>query len=78
MKIKTKVILSKDFCSMDAIRYVANRYGTTAEQVLNHYLVQTGIVKPDVVDAEDDYMLTPNEIALFRDLGVQPSVVEIC
>lgn len=62
---------------MDAIKYVATRYGTTPEKVLMHYFVQTGVITPSNSYQEDNYELMPNEIALFRDLGVQPTKVEI-
>ncbi|MDE5886989.1 MAG: hypothetical protein K2J48_01635 [Muribaculaceae bacterium] len=74
--METKIILPKEFCKMDAIRYVASRYNTTPEKVLEHYFIQTGIVKPGGA-TEDDYELKPNEVALFHDLGVQPSLIEI-
>lgn len=74
--MKTKIMLSKDFCDMEAIKYIAFRHGTTPEKVLEHYFVQCGIIEPGDSD-NDDYTLTPNEIALFRDLGVQPSIIEI-
>lgn len=74
--METKILLSKDFCKMDAIRYVASRYSTTPERVLKHYLVQTGILK-QATQSTDDYDLAPNELALFRDLGVHPSAIEI-
>ena len=73
---QTKIQLSRELCELDAIRYVASRYGTTPEQVLAHYLMQTGAVCTDHA-SDDSYTLEPNEIALFRDLGVQPSVIEI-
>ncbi len=75
--METKVILSKDLCEMDAIRYVASRYGTTPEKILAHYLMQAGIVKQNDATADEEYELAPNELALFRDLGVQPSKIEI-
>lgn len=74
--METKILLSKDFCEMDAIRYVASRYGTTPEKVLKHYFVQTGIVSSGNID-EDGYELQTNELALFHDLGVQPTAIEI-
>lgn len=74
--MKTKILLSKDFCELEAVRYVASRYCTTPEQVLEHYLVQTGILKADNT-SEDNYTLAPNEIELFCDLGVKPSLFEI-
>lgn len=74
--METKILLSKDLCKMDAIRYVAARYGTTPEKVLIHYFVQTGIV-PSVNIDDDGYELLSNELALFHDLGVQPTVIEI-
>ncbi len=73
-EMKTKIMLSKDFCDMEAIKYIAFRHGTTPEKVLEHYFVQCGIIESA---NNDDYTLTPNEIALFRDLGVQPSIIEI-
>ena len=69
-------MLSKEFCEMEAVKYVAFRYGTTPERVLNHYFIQSGIISSDEYQ-DADYSLTPNEIALFHDLGVQPSMVEI-
>ena len=72
--MKTKILLSKDFCDMEAIKYLAFRYGTTPEHVLEHYFVQSGIISSD---GKKDYTLTPNEMALLHDLGVQPSIVEI-
>ncbi|MDE5791748.1 MAG: hypothetical protein K2H96_11045 [Muribaculaceae bacterium] len=74
--METKILLSKDFCKMDAIRYVASRYGTTPEKVLKHYFVQTGIVQSEN-EGNDGYELKSNELALFHDLGVQPTVIEI-
>lgn len=74
--METKILLSKEFCKMDAIKYVASRYGTTPEKVLKHYFVQTGIVPSGDMDYEG-YELQSNELALFRDLGVQPTVIEI-
>lgn len=69
-------MLSKEFCEMEAVKYVAFRYGTTPERVLNHYFIQSGIISSDEYQ-DADYSLTSNEIALFHDLGVQPSMVEI-
>ena len=75
-EMKTKILLSKDFCEMEAVKYVASRHGTTPEQILEHYFVQCGIITSDT-GPESEYTLAPNEIALFHDLGVQPSIVEI-
>ena len=74
--MKTKIMLSKRFCEMEAVKYVAFRYRTTPEQVLEHYFVQCGIISSNGHN-EAEYKLTPNEIALFHDLGVQPSILEI-
>lgn len=74
--MKTKIMLSKDFCEMEAVKYVAFRHGTTPEAVLEHYFVQCGIIAGDARDVVG-YTLDPNEIALFRDLGVQPAIVKI-
>ncbi|MDE7412937.1 MAG: hypothetical protein K2N05_03985 [Muribaculaceae bacterium] len=74
--MKTKIMLSKDFCEMEAVKYVAFRYNTTPECVLKHYFLQSGIISSGE-DHASDYCLTPNEMALLRDLGVQPSILEI-
>ena len=74
--MKTKIMLPKEFCEMEAVRYVAFRYCTTPERVLEHYFMQSGII-PSNDHHTPDYSLTPNEMALFHDLGVQPSIVEI-
>lgn len=77
IKMETKIILPKALCEEEAIKFVARRYGTTVEKVLKRYLVQAGIIKRQIVESDNDYELTPNELELFRDLGVQPSTVEI-
>lgn len=74
--METKILLSKDFCKMEAIKYVASRYGTTPEEVLEHYFMQTGMVDLPPKDCLD-YELEPNELALFHDLGIHPMAVEI-
>ena len=74
--MQTKIMLSKDFCEMEAVKYIAFRYSTTPEGVLEHYFIQSGII-PSKDSKDTDYSLTPNEMALFHDLGVQPSIVEI-
>ena len=61
---------------MDAVKYVASRYHTTPERVLKHYMIQTGVLAADSA-SDDNYNLAPNEIALFGDLGIRPSVMEI-
>lgn len=74
--METKILLSKDFCKIDAIKYVASRYGTTPEKVLKHYFVQTGIIPYGSI-SDEDYELQPNELALFHDLGIDPITIDI-
>lgn len=73
----TKILLSKALVEVEAIKFVARRYGTTPEKILVHYLMQSGIMKIDSEFNREDYELAPNELALLSDLGVQPSKVEI-
>ncbi|MDE6497223.1 MAG: hypothetical protein K2L21_01030 [Muribaculaceae bacterium] len=61
----------KDFLGMEAVQYVAFRYGTTPDKVVERYLVQSGLIEEANAD-EDTFVLTPNEIALFHDLGISP------
>ena len=75
-EMKTKIMLSKDFCKMEAVRYVAFRHGTTPERVLKRYFIQSGIIHSND-ELAPEFCLTPNEMALFCDLGVHPSMVEI-
>lgn len=75
--METKILLSGDLCNDEAVRFIARRYGTTPERVLARYLVQDGIMKESDEECSDHYSLAPNELALFRDLGVKPSKVEI-
>ena len=62
---------------MDAVKYVASRYCTTPEKVLKHYFIQTGVFKSEITDEDDDYVLLSNELALFHDLGIQPTAIEM-
>lgn len=71
-EMKSKIMLPKEFCEMEAVKYVAFRYDTTPERVLEQYFIQSGIIPSNDRHASD-YSLTPNEMALFHDLGVQPS-----
>ncbi|MDE6269313.1 MAG: hypothetical protein K2M12_00465, partial [Muribaculaceae bacterium] len=64
-------------CESDAVRYVARRYGTTPEKIMEHYLQQAGIIQIDEGQPRDSFELAPNELALFCDLGVKPSIVVI-
>ncbi|MDE6287221.1 MAG: hypothetical protein K2M00_00370 [Muribaculaceae bacterium] len=75
--MSTKATLPKDFCSLEAVRYVASRYGTTPEKILERFLVQTGAIDSDKAAVKTNYQLTPNEIALFSDLGVKTILEEI-
>ena len=76
--MKAKIIIPQSLCDQEAIRYVAHRYGTSPEHVMEHYLVQDGIINPSGERCRrDDFELTPNELELFRDLGVQPCEIEI-
>ena len=68
--IKAKNYLSKDLCEMEAVKYIAFRYGSTPERVLERYLIQSGIIPSDD-NYVPDYSLTANEMALFHDLDVR-------
>lgn len=74
--MEAKKIHSKDFCAMESVKFIAFRYGTSPEQVLRQYLVQTGIIRcsgPPGSPFEPEL----NEIALPGDAGVHPARVEI-
>ena len=69
-------MVPKEFCEMEAVKYVAFRYGTSPEGILEHYFIQSGILSSADRQLEE-YCLTPNEMALLHDLGVRPSMIEI-
>ena len=75
-EMKTKIMLPRGFCELEAVKYVAFRHHTTPEQILEHYFVQCGIIAPEG-RPQASVALAPNEMALFHDLGVGPSTVEI-
>ena len=74
-QMETKMLLPKELYEMEAIKYVASRYGTTPENVLRHYFEQIGIL-PANNSVRDTYTLEPNELALFHDLGVQSCLLD--
>ena len=73
--MKPKNILPKGIHELEAVKYIAFRYGTTPELVLEHYLVQCGMITAGE-GQEAKYTLAPNEVALFHDLGIRPAMVE--
>lgn len=75
-KYNQKIMLPKVFYEMEAVIYIAFRYGTTPERVLEQYFIQSGIIPSNARHASG-YCLAPNEMALFHDLGVQPSMIDI-
>ena len=76
VKMESKIVISKDMCELEVVKYIAFRYNTTPARVIEHYLVQCGIMSSGV-QKETGYSLTPNEMALFHDLGVGPSKLVI-
>lgn len=75
--METKIIISRDLCDVEVVRYLASRYATTPERLLRRYFVQRGIIQDDEDDSTDSYRLAPNEMALLSDLGVHPSEIEL-
>lgn len=57
--------LSQELCREEAVRFVAQRYGVTPEEVLTRYHEQQDAVNHNT---KYDYKLEPNELALIHDL----------
>lgn len=72
-----KVLLPREFCDDEAVRFVARRYHATPAEVLVRFLVQDGIVCRAADNVSRPFDLAPNEMALLRDLGVKPTAVEL-
>lgn len=70
----TKILLPKKICEDDVIAYIARRYKTTPLAVITNFLQHEGILPNNCVET---FSLEDNEIAIFRDLGIAPSKIEI-
>lgn len=70
----TKILLPKEICDDNVIAYIARRYNTTPLAVITNFFQHEGIL---LKTSNETFFLEENEIAIFRDLGIAPSQIEI-
>jgi len=72
--MESKVVLPENICDDEVVDYLAQRYHTTPSRVVARFLEQEGIINTD--ERQPEFRLTPNEIEIFRDMGMRPSTIE--
>ncbi len=72
--MESKVVLPENICDDEVVDYLAQRYHTTPSRVVARFLEQEGIINTD--ERQPEFRLTPNEMEIFRDMGMRPSTIE--
>lgn len=72
--MESKVVLPENICDDEVMDYLAQRYHTTPSRVVARFLEQEGIINTD--ERQPEFRLTPNEMEIFRDMGMRPSTIE--
>lgn len=72
--MESKVVLPENICDDEVVDYLAQRYHTTPSRVVARFLEQEGIINTD--ERQPEFWLTPNEMEIFRDMGMRPSTIE--
>lgn len=76
MNMESKVVLPENICEDEVVDYLAQRYQTTPNRVVARFLEQEGIITTTQNEKQSEFRLTPNELEIFRDMGIRPSKVE--
>lgn len=74
--MESKVVLPKNICDDEVVDYLAQRYHTTPSRVVARFLEQEGIITTTPDEGQPEFRLTPNEMEIFRDMGMLPSTIE--
>lgn len=74
--MESKVVLPGNICEDEIVDYLAQRYHTTPNRVVARFLEQDGIIATGQTDNQTEFHLTPNEMEIFRDMGLRPSTIE--
>ena len=72
--MESKVVLPENICDDEVVDYLAQRYHTTPSRVVARFLEQERIINTD--ERQPEFRLTPNEMEIFRDMGMRPSTIE--
>jgi hypothetical protein len=76
MNMESKVVLPENICDDEVVDYLAQRYHTTPSRVIARFLEQDGIISTTPIEEHLEFQLTPNEMEIFRDMGMRPSKIE--
>lgn len=71
-----KILLPQALCEDNVIGYIAQRYSSTPALILAQYMRQEGILKSVDNTAQIRYRLEDNEMAILRDMGLRPTMLE--
>ncbi len=74
--MESKVVLPENICDDDVVDYLAQRYHTTPSRVVARFLEQEGIITITPNEEQFEFRLTPNEMEIFRDMGMRLSAIE--
>lgn len=74
--MESKVVLPENICDDEVVDYLAQRYHTTPSRVVARFLEQEGIITATPDEEQPEFGLTPNEMEIFRDMGIRPSTIE--
>ncbi len=74
--MESKIVLPENICEDEVVDYLAQRYHTTPNRVIDRFLKQEGIITVTPNEGKPEFRLTPNEMEIFRDMGIRPSKVE--
>ena len=74
--MESKVVLPENICDDEVVDYLAQRYHTTPSRVVARFLEQEGIITTTPNEGKPEFRLTPNEMDIFRDMGMRPSAIE--
>ncbi len=72
----SKVVLPENICDDEVVGYLAQRYRTTPSRVVARYLEQEGVITTTSDEGQPEFRLTPNEMEIFKDMGIRPSAIE--
>lgn len=76
MNMESKVIIPENVCEDEVVDYLAQRYHTTPSRIIRRFLEQDGIIPDSQNEIQAGFSLTPNEMEIFRDMGLRPSTIE--
>lgn len=72
----SKILISTDVCKDDVVRYLALRYRCEPADIVRLFLEQDGVVKDSHNGDSPRIQLEENEMAILRDMDIEPSEID--